>query len=107
MRTIHSVATRTPIRYVFRTVVGASLVMGLLAGCKTDPDDVSYKAITSDLTPEMLTLTQREVDANTAVAVTTNADWRMFWMDLGRVWLMDRPSTLSPYTTIATSGNPQ
>ena len=76
-----------------------------LGGC-TSPDDVSFNAIKGDLTPHIVGLTERDVDIELNMAVVGNQNLRMFWGDLGRIWLFDRPSRLSPYDIISTSGQP-
>jgi len=48
------------------------------------------------LTPELRTMTQRRVDVRNQRALAFNEDWRMFWGDITRVTLTDRPSRLSP-----------
>ncbi len=58
-------------------------------------ENVTYNDILSDLTPELLNLTQRPVDTQATFMRTTNADVRMFWDDWGRVGLVDRPSRLT------------
>ena len=78
----------------------------LLAGCKADHDYYSYSAISKNLTPEMQGLAERPVDVDRNVRVVENVNWRLFWGDLGRVWYMDRPSILSPFPTVSTSGQP-
>lgn len=40
------------------------------------------------------------------MAVVGNQNLRMMWSDLGRVWLFDQPSNLSPWNTVSTSGQP-
>jgi hypothetical protein len=106
MRTNAFVSSRSLVVAARAGLIAA--VAAVAVGCNSEPkDSVSFNAIKSDLTPEMLTLTQRDVDAERTVAVTENTNWRLFWMDLGRVWGLDRPSMLSPYTIIPTSGNPQ
>ena len=88
--------------------IALSGVVGLaaLSGCKTNRDYYSYSAITGNLTPELQGVSERPVDVNTNVAVVENVNWRLFWGDLGRVWYMDRPSILSPFPTVSTSGQP-
>ncbi len=76
-----------------------------LGGCSS-PDDVSFNAIKGDLTPHIVGLTERDVDIELNMAVVGNQNLRMFWGDLGRMWLFDRPSRLSPYDIISTSGQP-
>ena len=52
------------------------------------------------ITPNVDTLTQRPEDIDNAMTVTFDENGRMFWQDLGRMWLTDRPSRLSrePHT---------
>ena len=76
-----------------------------LGGCASS-DDVSFNAIKGDLTPHIVGLTERDVDIERNMAVVGNQNLRMFWGDLGRMWLFDRPSRLSPYDIISTSGQP-
>lgn len=80
--------------------------MMVLGGCKSAKDHYSYNSISSNLTPELQGLTERQIDIDRNVAVNQNVDLRLFWGDLGRVWLTDNPSILSPYWTISTSGQP-
>lgn len=80
----------------------------LVVGCSSrDPDDVSFDAIIDDLTPELVTLTQRQVDIERNMAVTSNQNLRMIWEDMGRAWYVDHPSRLSPYPVPYTSGSPR
>jgi hypothetical protein len=37
----------------------------------------------------------RPIDKNNNYTLSTNANWRMFWDDLGRASLLDRPSHLT------------
>ena len=78
----------------------------MLGGCKSSKDYYSYNTIKGNLTPELQGLTERPVDIERNVAVSENVDMRLFWGDLGRVWMTDNPSILSPYWTISTSGQP-
>lgn len=94
------------IRAAFRVASASAVAVVALAGCSSDPNDVSFDAITSDLTPHLLGLTERDVDADRNIAVITNQNYRMMWGDLGRAFLWDRPSRLSPYDIISTSGQP-
>ena len=94
------------IRAAFRAATGSAVAVIGLAGCSSDPTDVSFDAITSDLTPHLLGLTERDVDADRNIAVISNQNYRMMWSDLGRAFLWDRPSRLSPYDIISTSGQP-
>lgn len=59
-------------------------------------EDVSADSIFNDLTPELLGMSSRHIDARRDAAVTGNINWRMFWDDWGRALLLDRPSRLTP-----------
>jgi hypothetical protein len=93
------------IRAAFRAALATSVAVVALAGC-AGPNDVSFNAIKNDLTPHLLGLTERDVDAERNIAVISNQNNRMLWGDLGRAFLWDRPSRLSPYDIISTSGQP-
>ena len=93
------------IRNMFRAAALPAL-MGALTGCASDPNDVSFDAIKRDLTPHILGLSERDVDVQRNMAVIGNQNLRMTWGDLGRLFLFDRPSRLSPYDIISTSGQP-
>jgi len=95
------------IRAAFRAATVSAVAVFGLVGCGSNPtNDVSFDAITGDLTPHLLGLTERDVDADRNIAVMTNQNIRMMWGDLGRAFLWDRPSRLSPYDIISTSGQP-
>jgi hypothetical protein len=104
-----------------------SLPLALLAACHSQPTylpngdlapatdadnqkggiyDVSFKSIKDNPTPELFGVNERTVDIDRNMAVNTNQTTRMFWSDLGRLWLTDEPSPLSPYPTVNTTGNP-
>jgi hypothetical protein len=89
---------------VFGTILFGAVVA--LGGCATAPDDVSYNAIKRNLTPELQGLTESGIDIDRNMAVTSNQNLRMMWGEIGRMWLFDKPSRLSPYDIIATSGQP-
>lgn len=62
----------------------------------------------ADLSPELLTTTERPVDVfDVNMAVTNNQNWHMMWDDLGRVFYTDHPSRLSPLPILYTSGRPR
>lgn len=75
-----------------------------LTGCAYDPNNVSFDYITKNLSPEMTGLSERDVDIQRSLAVNQDQTLRMFWGDLGRTWLFDQPSMLSPYYIISTNG---
>ena len=98
--------TRPSIFGIAGPVTLAGLSALPLGGCKADTDYYSYEYISKNLTPELQGLAERPVDISRNVDVATNVNGRLFWGDLGRVWYMDRPSILSPFPTISTSGQP-
>jgi len=83
----------------------AVLAVGVV-GCDSNKN-VSYKHITSHLTPELQGLAERPVDDHNAFAVSSNQNLRMFWDDVGRSLYLDQPSRLSPYPITYTSGQPR
>jgi len=80
-----------------RVLKSVGVVFGLMAlsACVSREKYPGYNTVASDLTPDMLTQHNRPIDAANAFAITTNENWRMFWADLGRASLLDRPSLLS------------
>ncbi len=57
-------------------------------------------------TPELMGMSERPIDVERNMAVVGNQNLRLMWGDLGRIWLFDQPSQLSPWNTISTSGQP-
>jgi hypothetical protein len=90
-------------------LAAASLAGCLLAGvgCAADPMATDFKSVKSNLTPELMTISERKVDVERNLATAENQNYRMFWNDLGRMMYVDRPSILSPYFIIPTSGQPR
>ncbi len=85
-----------------------ALAAAVLVGCSSSsPYDVSFGAISGNLTPELEGMTDRPIDNERNVAVANNQNWRMFSDDLGRALYIDHPSRLSPYPITYTSGNPR
>jgi hypothetical protein len=70
-------------------VAGASM-----SGCMFTGDPQLDEA-RSDPSPNLQTLHQRPTDVDNAMVVTFDENGRMFWEDMGRLWLTDRPSRLS------------
>lgn len=58
--------------------------------------DVSTDAILGNLTPELRTTSQRPEDIDAAIARSFDLNWRLMWEDLGRFFLTDRASRLTP-----------
>ena len=95
-----------------KTIAGLTDVIAttaLLTGCKGggDPENVSYSAISHNLTPELLSLAERPIDIDRNIWMSANQDMRSFWSDMGRAFYTNHPSTLSPYPIELTSGEPR
>lgn len=90
-----------------KKIVCAGACLGVLAlvGCGSNPENVSYEAITSNLTPALQSSTERPVDIHSNLAVMQDTNWRMFWDDMGRAFYTDRASNLTPYPHASLSGN--
>ena len=80
-------------------VIGALLLTGVagLPGCALflGSGDDRLDEVRADPSPNIDTLYQRPVDIDNAMVVTFDENGRMFWQDMGRVWLTDRPSRLA------------
>lgn len=73
----------------------ASCCVCFLGGCETSGTRRD-QMIRRNLTPELDTLHQREVDIDNALTITFDENGRMFTQDLGRAFLLNRPSRLTP-----------
>lgn len=71
----------------------------LTVGC-TSSKDKRVAKIRQNLTPELVTLYERQDDLDNNLAIYFNEMDRMFWQDLGRAWYTDRPSRLTPEPSI-------
>jgi len=71
----------------------------LLAGCSSS-GSARNQMIRADVTPELETLAQRQIDLDNADAVTADENGRMFMEDFRRFWLLDHSSRLTPEPTI-------
>lgn len=89
-----------------RTAVLLSTAALALVGCRADPNDTSFSALKSNLNPELMTLSERPVDVEINMAMNDEQDLRAAWNDLGRFWLTDKPSKLSPFPIMSTGGTP-
>ncbi len=88
------------------STLSALALVALLGGCKADPNSTDFASVKSNLTPEMQGTSERPVEIEMNMAMNANQDTRGIWDDLGRLWLTDRPTKLSPYPIMGTSGNP-
>jgi hypothetical protein len=82
------------------------LVPALIVGCSAD-SDVSNYAIIHDLTPELMSTTERPVDVDRHINQTSDVNCRLFWDDMGRAFYTDHPSRLSPLPVQNGSGMPK
>lgn len=85
-------------------LAGGLLVLGSAACSSTQ--DPAFSSVKSNLTPELMGVAETPDDIDRNMAVVGNQNLRMFWGDLGRVFLFDQPSMLSPYNITSTSGQP-
>ena len=76
----------------FRVLGVAAAAACVLAGCSSGSQ---YEQVKSDPTPNLDTLLQRPEDVDNSMVVTFDENGRMFWQDMGRLWLTDRPSRLT------------
>jgi hypothetical protein len=90
-----------------KTAIATAALLALgLVGCASDPNKTDLKSITGNLTPELMNTSERPVDVDVNWAMNANQDLRSMWNDLGRFWLTDKPSALSPYPIQPTGGQP-
>lgn len=75
----------------------STLAAVALMGCEASTPSGRLAAdLRSDPSPGMDTLYQREVDIDNSIAITNDTNLRMLNQDLGRLFLLDRPSRLTP-----------
>jgi len=89
-----------------RTVALLATAALALTGCRADPKNTDFDSITSNLNPELRTISERDSDVDVNLALNEEQQMRAAWNDLGRFWLLDRPSKLSPFPIMSTTGNP-
>ncbi len=86
-----------------KIALAAGLASVTLTGC-FDPNNVSFNYITGHLSPHLMGLSERDVDIQRNVALTLDTNLRMIWGDLGRMSLLDSPTTLYPTYIYSTNG---
>ncbi len=86
-----------------------SVIVASFVGCQSPSNsrDVSYAAVTGDLTPELQGLTERPIDYDRHLAGAMNHNLRSMSDDLSRMFLLDQPSRLAPYPVTLPSGQPR
>jgi hypothetical protein len=79
------------------------VALPLAAGCSSKPtNSVSISSIRGNLTPEVRGVSETAYDQANNQAIIENIQWREASDDLDRIWLLDQPSTLSPYPIVST-----
>lgn len=82
-----------------RAAAASSLLVALLlaaaGGCSSNTAAARDAQVRENLTPELYTLGQRPIDADNAIAITVDENLRMANEDMGKLWLLDRPSRLN------------
>ncbi len=68
-----------------------------LGGCASSASREQLAEIRCNPTPKLMTLTNRDDDVNNTLTHTFDTNLRSLNRDLGVLWLLDRPSHLSPY----------
>ena len=68
-----------------------------LGGCASNPAREQLSEIRGNPTPELDTPTQTRDDIDNQLTVTFDTNLRSLNRDLGVLFLLDRPSRLSPY----------
>ncbi|MHC4868131.1 MAG: hypothetical protein ACYTE2_00350 [Planctomycetota bacterium] len=84
---------------------GLAVLAAGLVGCHS-ANDVSFAAIKSNPSPELLGVANRNVDIERNMAVVGDQNLRMLTNDLNRMFLFDSPSYLSPWNIVSTTGQP-
>jgi hypothetical protein len=72
-----------------------AILLAALAGCSSNSPGGRDAAVRADPTPELQTLSQRPIEVDNRIVLTTDENLRMFSEDLGRFWLLYRPSRLA------------
>ena len=67
---------------------------------------VSPAVVNAHLTPELFSTAHTYDEARYGFALETNENIRSLKEDWARIWLLDKPSRLSPYPITPSSGNP-
>ncbi|MDP1662653.1 MAG: hypothetical protein Q8L55_12130 [Phycisphaerales bacterium] len=82
-----------------RKAVGLKVGLGfvvaatLLGGCA----DAVRRESLADPTPAQMGPVTTAAQVNNGIAHTADTNLRLMWDDMGRFWLFDRPSHLTPY----------
>lgn len=77
-------------RLMIAGACGVAVVLGTLAGCSRA---TRYRM---NPTPKIDTRAQTEDEIRNSLTLTNDTNFRYFWNDVGRLFLMDRRSQLDP-----------
>jgi hypothetical protein len=89
------------------SIATALLMLFMLGGCaSSNPNNVSIGSIRGNLTPELRGTTETSYDIANNMAIIGNIQFRQASDDLGRIFLFDQASTLSPYPIVPTGRDP-
>lgn len=83
---------RSSFRSVMAALVAAGVGVGMLSGC-AGSRTAKYR---SNPTPELDTLSMTRNEIDNRLTVTNDTNSRMITRDIGYVWMLDRPSRLTP-----------
>ena len=87
-----------------RALAVAALTAAAIAsagGCSAGNSQASiYNDMKGDLTPELMTLSHRPTDVSNTLTRTNDVYGRLFWEDLGKLGLQDRPSRLNRFNIV-------
>jgi hypothetical protein len=84
-----------------RRAVSSSLLAALAAGGMAialggcSHGDPNYNDVRWNISPDLMTLDKRPVDVDRDLGYSFDTNYRMFWGDLTRAALVDRPSRLT------------
>lgn len=87
-------------------VLSSLALLALATGCSSERKGTDLASIKGNLTPELEATSERGADMEVNWAMNADQDLRGVWNDLGRFWLTDKPSQLSPYPIMPTGGQP-
>jgi hypothetical protein len=73
----------------------AAAGLAALAGCHSS----QFQDALCDPSPDEVNLTQNPNQIRAGMAYTLDTNKRLLWDDIGRFWMMDRPSRLTPYVS--------
>ena len=79
-------------RMIFVGACGVVAAIGALSGCS----NTRATAYRMNPSPKIDTRAQSPDEIQNSLTVINDTDFRFFWNDMGRFWLMDRRSMLDP-----------